>query len=101
MTIQNKTKRMSSWNFDLSEKPARQAQVQDDPMMYVLTFGKYKSETLGSIMQTSAGRQYLQWLKMQPCTEPEWQDAHNKRVERINYCFQVFDAYVALHSKKE
>lgn len=84
---------MSAWEFDLNV-PQQKILLQEDPMVYVLTFGKFKGQMLGQIMHTSEGRKYLKWLQMQPCSDPEFQPAHTKRSERIDHCFQVFDAYV-------
>jgi hypothetical protein len=91
------------WPFDL-DKPA-EAKVSEkdreaDAMTYVLTFGKHRGDSFAGIMRTEDGRRYLRWLQAQTCDNPEFREAHDKRVARITTCFEIFEAYVDTSSNK-
>lgn len=88
---------MTHWEFDLTKKVA--VAPSEDPMGYVLTFGKYKGQMLGQVMYTDEGRRYLQWLALQPNTNEEFAQAHANRQERIAACFLVFDEFVKSQQK--
>ena len=84
------------WQFELDAPESKVSTEQDrqsDAMTYTLTFGKHKGESFAAVMRTDTGRKYLRWLQLQPCTNTEFADAHKKRSERIDTCFEIFEAF--------
>lgn len=83
------------WQFEPDAPKNEQGRTIIDPsqdaMCYVLTFGKHKDESFASLMRTEAGRSYLKWLSVQPCTDPEFTESHQKRVSRIAVCFRIYE----------
>jgi hypothetical protein len=64
-------------------------------MLYQLTFGKYKGSCFGEVMRTPEGRRYLQWLADSKNEDPQWEQATEKRKQRIAACFEVYQKYLA------
>lgn len=46
-----------------------------DPLEIVLNFGKHKGESLGSLLQTANGRQYVEWLRDNDKCDPGLREA--------------------------
>ena len=45
-------------------------------------------------MSATGFPKYLIWLSSQPCTDLQYEDAHKKRQERIDKCFEIYDRYL-------
>jgi len=86
------------WRFEPDAPKNEKGHTVVDPdqeaMCYVITFGKYKGESFASLMRTEKGRSYLKWLAMQPCTDIEFTDSHQKRVSRIAVCFRIYEDWL-------
>lgn len=84
----------SSWIFepDANGKIAIDREVE--AMNYVLPFGKHRGKTFAELMQTENGRSYMKWLSLQRCADPGFQEAHDRRLDKIAICFVIYDRFL-------
>ena len=82
------------WNFEPDVTDQKGEVYAEDPMLTVFTFGMFIGQTYGNVMLTQRGRKYMQWLLLQKNDNEQWEEAHQKRKQRIEACFKVYQDYL-------
>ena len=82
------------WSFEADVVENKNTDNAENPMLTVFMYGKYIGQRYGDVMRSQRGRKYMKWLQLQKSDDEQWDDAHQKRQQRIEACFKVYQDYL-------